>query len=402
MKENCCTVLALCVCLASLLGFCGCDIQIGDWPRAKYERIVQRRASIAPNSTLVAETRVGSISIAGADVSDCNVVATISARAPTEEEAKELAEAVQIQLEPSGKTLAVRAHKPTLKRNRSISISYDITVPRQTDVECSSSYGPIKLANLDGNVQGKTSSGSVEAHNIQGSANLETSYGSIKCTDVSGDTIKLKSSSGSITAESVRGSAQLDTSYGSITCRDISGGDVRLKTSSGKITLSKASFGDCDVDTSYGSITSDELDGNSIKLYSGSGSINVIKAAAKTTDISTSYGRITCRDIETSEFTAKSGSGNIEVVCSRSAPADIVATAITSYGSIDFAAPPNFCGQVDLSTSYGSVKTELPVTLTGELGRKKIKGNVGEGNGRLYLKTSSGSISLKPVCRQAR
>jgi len=394
MKKYC-TVLTLGFCLCLLLIVTGCDIQIGDWSRAKYERTVQRQAPLAPGSTVVAQTSFGSVTITGADVTDCNVVAQIRVQAPTEQEAREIAEQVKIKLEPVGQTLTVKAEKPPKKRGRSISISYNITVPRQTNVECASSYGAIKLTDIDGNVKGKTSSGSITAEDIQGSAQLDTSYGPVTCRNISGNNIKLKSSSGSIRAENIKGSAELDTSYGSITCKDISGGDIKLKTSSGNVKLSKASCGDCDVHTSYGSITTDNLKGDSLKLHSGSGSINVTEASADSADISTSYGRISCRQLTTADLTAKSGSGNIDVVCSDSTPTEITANVVTSYGSIDFVTPPDFTGQIDLSTGFGSIRTDLPITITGQISKKNLTGTIGQGNGKLYLKTSSGSIKIR-------
>jgi len=188
----------VCFCLCLLVIAAGCDIQIGDWGQAKYETTVQRQAPLAAGSTLVAETSLGSVTITGAETAECSVIANITGRAPTEEEARELAEQVEIKLETVGNTLTVRADKPANKNRRSISISYDIIVPKQTNIECASSYGAIKLTNISGNTNGKTSSGSITAENIEGSANLNTSYGSVKCRNITGDNITVKSSSGSI------------------------------------------------------------------------------------------------------------------------------------------------------------------------------------------------------------
>jgi DUF4097 and DUF4098 domain-containing protein YvlB len=386
---------AISCCLCLLIVISGCDIQIGGWGQAKYEKTVQRQAPLNPGSKLYVETSSGSITITGGDVTECSVIAEICGRAPTEEEAQLLVEQVKIELEPAGNTMTVKAYKPPSRNRRSISISYDITVPKQTDIECASSYGAIELANITGQTSGKTSSGSINAKNIQGSVNLDTSYGSINCRNITGDNITAKSSSGSITAEIIKGPTRLTTSYGSITCSDISDGDIKLKTSSGKIKISNASFGDCDAHTSYGSIVSDELKGKSIKLHSGSGSINVTESSADTTDLSTSYGRITCRQITTNDITAKSGSGNLDIACSDSTPGQIVADLVTSYGNIDFAAPQDFTGQVDLSTSYGSIKTNRPITISGQISKKNLNGTIGEGNGKLRLQTSSGSINLQ-------
>lgn len=355
MKKELWIVMAL---LCPLLIVAGCDIQMGGWSQAKYERTVEQQAPLAAGSKVVVKTSFGSVTVTGADVAECSVVAEICGRAPTEEEAQELAKQVEIQLEKVGETLTVKADKPPTSGNRSVSVSYDITVPMQTSVDCSSSYGAVRLTGIKGSVNGRTSSGS-------------------------------------ITAENIEGPTDLDTSYGSITCRNISDGDVRLKTSSGSIKLSDASFGVCDAHTSYGSIKTGKLEGDSLTLHSGSGSVNVTDAVAESANISTSYGRITCRQITTSDITAKSSSGSIEVVCSDSTPADISASLVTSYGGIDFVGPPDFAGQVDISTSYGSVRTDLPITISGEVSKKKLKGTVGDGNGKLYLHTSSGSIKIE-------
>ena len=388
------TILTLvCVCLLSMAT--GCDIQIGDWGQAKYDRTVQRQAPLPAGSRLVAKTSLGFVTITGADVTDCNVVAEICGRAPTEEEAQELAEKVEITLETVGDTMTVKADKPTTKHNRSISISYTITVPKRTRIECASSYGAIKVSGINANVRGNTSSGSIAAENIEGAVSLDTSYGSVKCRNISGDELSVKSSSGSITAEGIKGLARLNTSYGSITCRDISDGDVQLKSSSGSINLTNASFDNCDAHTSYGSIVADELKGDSIKLHSDSGGIDVTTASADTVGISTSYGRIMGRDITTSNLTVRSGSGSLDIDCSQGTPAGLVASLETSYGSIDFTPPPGFAGQVDLSTSYGSIRTSRPITIAGEMSKKQLKGTIGEGSGKLHLQTSSGSINLK-------
>lgn len=274
------SALGFCFCL--LLAVSGCVIHIGNWSRAKYEKTTSLQAPLESGSTVVAKTNYGSITVGGANTADCNVVATIRVQAPTEEEAVEIAEKVNIHLEPAGKILTVRADKPHVKNNRSISISYQITVPMQTNIECASSYGSIELADTSGNVK---------AH---------TSYGSIDC-------------------DSINGQIQVDTSY----------------------------------------------------------------------------GRVDCREIISDELIVGSNYGNIDIEYSDLAPAEIQANVSTSYGSINFTAPPGFAGQVELATSYGSIKTDLPIVVKGKISSKQIKGTIGEGDGKLSLKTSYGSIRIR-------
>jgi DUF4097 and DUF4098 domain-containing protein YvlB len=373
----------------------GCCIPIGGCNQVKYERTVSQQAACAAGGTLDVTTESGSIAITGTDANECRVTAKIAGYAPTEEEARELAQQVEIRLDSSGDTLKIRAEHPHLESNRSIGVSYEITVTRRLNVLCLSDYGSLRATNLQGAVKGKTSSGSIKAEQIDGPVDLDTSYGSIECKNIAGPTTLVRSSSGSITATDVKGEAKLVTSYGAVTCATFTGTSLDLKTDSGKIAISNASFRDCLANTSYGSVACDHLKGDSIKLRSSSGNLTLAALDAPSVDVSTSYGNVKAQDITTAKLLANSGSGSINIVCTPATSADLTAEVKSYYGSIDFTAPPGFTGQEDLRTDYGSIHTALPVTVSGDITKTKITGKIGEGSGLLHLQTGSGSISLK-------
>jgi DUF4097 and DUF4098 domain-containing protein YvlB len=381
--------------LGLLITACGCDMRFGNWSQAKYERTSGHQAPLSAGGTLDVSTDSGSISITGDEVTECRVEATIVAHAPTEEEAQELAEQVQIRLDAADDTMKIRADKPRLTNNRSIAVSYVITAPRQVNVLCESDYGSLSVTGLTGTVKGRTSSGSVTARRIEGPADLHTSYGSISCEDLAGPTTWLRSSSGSISVIDLKGSAKIDTSYGSVSCERAAGESLDLKTSSGRIALTDVSFPECMAETSYGSIVCRTFTGKAIKLRSSSGSVELAGVRADTVDLHTSYGRVEAREITTGDLLANSGSGSIEVACSASCPADLKAHVKTSYGSIGFVAPAQFSGEVRLTTSYGSVQTALPVQVTGRIEKNNLTGRIGEGTGLIHLESGSGSVELK-------
>ena len=62
----------------------------------KYERTVDLSAPCAARALFTGRTHNGFIDVAGADVTECKVRATIRARASTPARAKELAEKVQV------------------------------------------------------------------------------------------------------------------------------------------------------------------------------------------------------------------------------------------------------------------------------------------------------------------
>ncbi len=256
----------------------GC-INIGSC-RAKYERTETLQASITTISNLVAKTCYGSIKIEGADVDECNIIARIRVNASTEEEAQAISEEVKIEIEEIGKTLNITVNKPPLKKNRSVCVNFDITIPQKMNVECKSSYGKIKVADIKGNVKANTSYGGISANRIEGTVDLSTSYGVINCNDIVSQKIEARSSYGGINISCADSSpaemtANINTSYGGIDFAAPAGfsGQAELSTSYGSIkselpitvkgkisskkiigTIGEGKGGKLRLKTSYGSI----------------------------------------------------------------------------------------------------------------------------------------------------
>jgi len=177
----------------------GC-INIGSCAmRAKYQRSVQLSAPLSPGSAFEAQTHNGSITINGADVAECNMTATIVTRAATDEEAQELAEKVKVTLVPSGNRLITRIDKPSQLINKSVSVSLDVEVPNQTDLELITHNGSLVLEDITGKINATTHNGKVTSERVSGTTAFNTHNGSVTCGEFSGST-QLKSHNGSIKA----------------------------------------------------------------------------------------------------------------------------------------------------------------------------------------------------------
>ncbi len=150
--------------------------------------------------------------------------------------------------------------------------------------------------------------------------------------------------------------------------------DIRCKSSYGEIKMTNIR-GDVAAHTSFGDIVAENITGRM--------------------QLNTSYGRVDCKKITCAEFAANSSFGDIEVVFSEACPSDLSAKITTSYGAIDADVPINFAGAVAVETSFGKIKTEVPLMIKGDIGRTRLTGTIGEGNGKLEFKTSFGSVTLK-------
>jgi DUF4097 and DUF4098 domain-containing protein YvlB len=231
--------------LCLLVVTAGCCINIGSCAmRAKYQRTVQLSAPLSSGSSFAAQTHNGSITIAGADVTDCNLTATIVAQAVTEEDAKKLAERIKIKLEPWGDKLTAKIDKPTFMRNQSVSVNLDVTVPNRSDLELTTHNGEIRITDITGRLNGTTHNGKVTAEQISGTTELRTHNGSMICRQISGDT-QLKTHNGGIKV--------FYSEYAPSVC------NISLITYNGGIELTTPSSfsGEVDASTHNGSIRTD-------------------------------------------------------------------------------------------------------------------------------------------------
>jgi len=336
------SVMQACVLIAVATGVGACNVEVHNWSRAHHERTVELQEAMADGASLMVSTASGSIDVSGQAVSEIRIVATIRGQAPTEDEARELAEATEIRIERSGGRVAIKADTPRQGNGRSVSVSYDIVVPTRTSVECHSASGSIRAAGLQGSVRA-------------------------------------------------------DTASGSVTCENLRAGDVNIRSTSGAVRFSDgAEIGSCEMHTSSGRAQAERVQAERIRIGSTSGSVELKGARAQSIEMRGVSGRVEGRDIDCPTFSAESTSGSVSVEFAPSAPGDLTATLSSISGGVSVALPRDFGGRVELSTTSGSVQSEhLAITIQGRVSAKHISGTIGSGNGSLTLRTTSGSVRVR-------
>lgn len=226
MKYGYFTKKSLLICLLCMLTISTCCcINIDSWwPQVEYKKTNELDAPLAPGSILALQNDVGSITIDGQDVVNCDVTATISVKAPTEEEAKELAEQIKIELEQNRNTLTVKIKKPQNKKRRSISISFNITVPKQTALQIGSDVGEIRVSNITEKIEARTDVGTISCEEISGDIDLQADVGKVNVVysknALAACNVTIKTDVGSIditTPPDCSAAVQANTDVGSIT-----------------------------------------------------------------------------------------------------------------------------------------------------------------------------------------
>lgn len=210
-------------------------------PQEEYQRVVLLSESMQPGSLFTAQTHNGAIKLTGTETTSCDLTATITARADTQENAQKLAEAVNVKLQPTDKGLKFIIEKPSPLVNKYVGVAIEGTLPNRTDLDLTTHNGAIDIINITGNTKAITHNGAVTCQNTSGKSNLTTHNGKITCAQVAGD-LQLKTHNGGIKAAYSQASTppkSIDavTHNGSIHLQPPAGftGQVDLSTHNGSI-----------------------------------------------------------------------------------------------------------------------------------------------------------------------
>ena len=182
----------------------------------------------------------------------------------------------------------------------------------------------------------------------------------------------LQTGGGHVKVRSLEGNASVETSGGHIEASDIRG-SLSAETSGGHIAVKNVS-GTAKLETSGGHIEADGVHGNLVADTSG-GHIEISDAKGRV-DADTSGGHVEVAFAKGNAF-----GGRIE----------------SSGGGITVFVDPNVDLSIDASTSGGSVRTDIPLSIVGKVKGSSIKGTLGKGGEALYVHTSGGSVTIDSV-----
>jgi hypothetical protein len=139
-----------------------------------------------------------------------------------------------------------------------ISIDYEITTPRGSNVNAGSGSGDLQVSGISGGLKASTGSGSIDANGIGGAVALDTGSGDIKAELNNPSSTKAQTGSGSIRINGVVGGLKAGTGSGDIEVQGQPTSDWKLETGSGSVTLAVGSAHfSLDASTGSGTVHSD-------------------------------------------------------------------------------------------------------------------------------------------------
>ena len=293
----------------------------------------QRTLSVNGSVNIDLTTGSGSVQVHTGPSNQVQVTGHIKATdwfgSGSEERVKKLAANPPVQ--QSGNSIRIgHIDDPDLRRN--VSISYELTVPAETQLRSETGSGNQSIDGIRGILEAQSGSGGLRISNIGNSVRASTGSGNIEIDKVQGS-VRAKAGSGSIRATGIAGGLEADTGSGRITLEQTAPGAVRAETGSGGMELHGVH--------------------GSLEARAGSGGIRA-------------------DGDPTGSWMARTGSGTVELKLPSSAAFDLNA-----------------------HTSSGSISVNHPVTVEGAIGKREIRGKVRGGGVPVEVTTGSGNIEIE-------
>jgi DUF4097 and DUF4098 domain-containing protein YvlB len=181
---------------------------------------------------------------------------------------------------------------------------------------------------------------------------------------------------------------QIQTSGGSLDVRNLTA-SVSGKTSGGGITLQDV-IGSISAQTSGGGISAARLNG-ATELRTSGGSIDIVDSTGDL-DVRTSGGSIDLNSVEGKVKAVTSG-GSVHAAVRVNRGVFLT----TSGGTITLLLPERVRASIDAQTSGGRAQSQLPLSSTELAERTHLRGALNGGGEQIFLRTSGGSINVRPM-----
>ena len=249
------------------------------------------------------------------------------------------------------------------------------------------SFGPVTVRDVHGPLTVANSNGGVTAARVRGSAKVTSSFGTIDVQDVNADTT-VENSNGGVKLANVRGSAAVKTSFGTAEIAGVTGA-LTVANANGAVSIREVG-GAAEVRGSFGRIDADGVKGG-IRVSTGNSSVRVVNARGPVT-VTTSFGLVEVRSVEGKiEVRNQNGAIDASLGSARGACHDI--TLGTSFSPIQVQVPDGGY-TVTAQTSFGKIRSDVPITATGTIGEGRLSGTIGGGGCALALTNRNGDIRI--------
>ncbi len=247
-------------------------------------------------------------------------------------------------------------------------------------------FGSVTVQKFRGDLGITDANGKIDVSGVSGSANLRTTFGGINIANVSGNVVA-RSSNSRVEANRIGGSLTVVNSFGAVHITS-AGRDVRVDSGNGAVTLEHVK-GLAHIKTSFGMVQVTDVNGP-LDVENSNGSVEA--STVKSATVSTSFGAVALNAVSGPvQVTNRNGSVD---VASFSTGNCAPITIHTSFAAVRVHLAPDASYRVEAKTSFGRVRSDFPMTVSGSLSTGNVSGVIGGGACPMKLSNSNGSIEI--------
>lgn len=149
----------------------------GNYDRAHFCEL--RNVTLRPESRLSVDGREnGGVAFYGWDRNEIKVVAMIQTNADEDNQAKALAKEIRISTNGG----RISADGPSLQRRSWWSVSYEIYVPKRSNLEAITRNGGVSAEDVEGDLDFQATNGGIRVENVAGDVHGETTNGGVSAS----------------------------------------------------------------------------------------------------------------------------------------------------------------------------------------------------------------------------
>ncbi|MFQ5790624.1 MAG: DUF4097 family beta strand repeat-containing protein, partial [Acidobacteriota bacterium] len=405
----------------------------------------EHRFEIPKDRGLLIENDRGSVTVRGWDESDLKVVEVKRIRHHSEERAAQMVKELPLSFEVDAEGPSrLETTGPYSPRSR-VETDLDIWVPRTVPLTLSNrrgpvrisemraavglatSYDPIEVRDIEGNVRVEGRHGPLRIQRIRGDVEARNRYGTLTVKDVQGELIG-ETANGSLVVDQITGTARLTNQHSRIRATRI-GGDLTIEATQAEVSVEEAGA-TVSIETSYRPVFVKgargrvviETRNSDIEVRDAAGDLEVSNLYRSVTAvgigggvvIDSRHSAVRVEDVN-GPIQVKSSHHRAEIRTFRSslvveathAPLKILADALggdlrlaTTYGDIELVLPPESSFRLEAKSREGQVFCDFE---TPEWARSRnddtveLAGTTRDGANQITLATSYADIRIRKV-----
>jgi hypothetical protein len=254
------------------------------------------------------------------------------------------------------------------------------------DLQATNSFGGMQIESVSGEVKAENSSAALEIADIGGPLQATNRFGSIEISDARGN-IRAESSNSEISVERAAGEVKIINRFGKVTVKD-AGGAVQIDNSNAVVDITGVR-GDALITNQFAPVIVANVTG-AVEIDNQNASVD-LNDIGGTVTVHTTFGAVSGKNLK-GPFSIDNDNGSVEL--SRLAAISKDCEVRATSGDITVKLPSAGGFNVDASTSWGKIQTDLPMKISSGGNITSGEYTAGSGYPTLTLKGENASIII--------